>query len=65
MAQFEPKKLAQFEPKQKGAILLRLFQNLALARGTFWPKLVAHFEPFYPFNQLFYNLTAPDTQQAV
>ena len=27
---------------------MRLFQNLALARGTFWPKLVAHFEPFYP-----------------
>src|SRR5690554_4850444 len=40
--------LAQFEPKQKGALLLRFFQNLALVRGTFWPKLVAHFEPFYP-----------------
>jgi len=35
--------LAQFEPKQKGALLLRFFQNLALVRGTFWPKLVAHF----------------------
>src|SRR5690554_1545539 len=40
--------MAQFEPKQKGALLLRFFQNLALVRGTFWPKLVAHFEPFYP-----------------
>jgi len=44
--------LAQFEPKQKGALLLRFFQNLALVRGTFWPKLVAHFEPFYPFISL-------------
>jgi len=43
--------LAQFEPKQKGALLLRFFQNLALVRGTFWPKLVAHFEPFYPITE--------------
>src|SRR5690554_2900551 len=55
-------KMAQFEPKQKGALLLRFFQNLALVRGTFWPKLVAHFEPFYPVfktksdNSLFHSL---------
>jgi len=53
--------LAQFEPKQKGALLLRFFQNLALVRGTFWPKLVAHFEPFYPFIPQIQSHSSVDT----